>query len=64
MGLTALDEIDFEVERVDHDDYGDDYYKYKVTWYLKGKVIFEDYFHKKPNDTECYNTILSVWETL
>lgn len=60
MGLTAADKVDFKIEEVDFDDYGDDEFKFHIIYYYKHKVVWDDYTRRRPSDTQCYNIILEV----
>ena len=60
MALDAVDKIDWELEPVKCDDYGDPYWKWHAVYTLDNEEVWEEYWHKKPDDVKVYNALLSV----
>jgi len=58
----VLDNCDWEIRKVQCDDYGDTAYKYWVLFYSGDKLIYDDYFINEPDDTQCYNTLLESYK--
>ena len=57
-----LDKVEWDTQAVECDDYGDTFYKHHVRYYLDNSLVYEDYFENKPNDTQCYNTLLEAYK--
>ena len=62
LALSVADQIEWELEPVECDDYGDDEWKWHIVFYLvtdKGRyVVYDDYYRKKPDDVVIYNNML------
>lgn len=56
--LAVADQIEWQVEPVECDDYGDPYFKWHITYWLGTDYIWDDWWHDKPDDTKVYNAML------
>ena len=60
--LSVVDKIEWEVEAVECDDYGNKEWKWHVTFVmdLNGTrhELYDDYYRKKPNDMTIYNNMI------
>lgn len=54
------DQADWHVSKVDCDDNGDAFWKYKVEYEWLGEIIATDYFHREPDTNMCYNSLLNA----
>lgn len=58
--LAVVDDIDWTLEQVECDDYGDIHWRWHTDYTLDGDHIWEEYWHDKPSDTNIYNTLLEA----
>lgn len=59
MAMGVLDKVEWELEQVECDDYGDPYWKWHAEAYLNNEPVVDDWFHDKPDDTKLYNYLLN-----
>lgn len=58
--LAVIDDIDWTLEQVECDDYGDPYWRWHAVYTLGGGVVWDEYWHDKPDDTRICNTLLEA----
>lgn len=62
MALSMADQIDWRIEPVECDDYGDTGWRWHVTFVMdmdgKNYEVYDDYYREKPNDVTIYNNML------
>lgn len=63
IALEYADKVEWDINSVPSDDYGDTQWRYHIEYYIVINGIRyelgDDYFRVKPNATEAYNTMLS-----
>lgn len=61
--IEYADKVEWDINSVPSDDYGDTQWKYHIEYYIVINGIRydlgDDYFRVKPNATQAYNTMLS-----
>lgn len=55
-----VDKITWKIVGVNCDDVGDTYYDWQVFFYLDDDLIYDDFYHNKPNARTIYNNLLSA----
>ena len=64
LALSVIDDIDWDIYPVEHDDYGDTQWKWNVVFHIVlDEVWYElgsDYYRTQPNDREIYNNLLEM----
>jgi hypothetical protein len=62
LALSVIDKIEWTLEPVECDDYGDTAYNWYIRYILKYNDkdydVWEDYYMTKPNDVQAYNNLL------
>lgn len=60
MVSEDLEMVKVSVEKVESDDYGDTQWHWHAVWRRNGHVVLDDYFRKRPSDTDLIRVLQSA----
>ena len=58
--LRRIRDVTWDLIEVDHDDYGDAYWHYKVLYTREGHCIYTEYWHQKPSTYDIIRVIIEA----